>query len=166
MDDVLIEVIYFDQNLVLDKKDFEVLHKDEVGVVLLYKDDIHCRPYLYFRPTNVGDSISEHDAIETIWECYEGQVNIVSQLIEESSEKIHIKTCYAMLKQGNNDCLTGVLLTYHQDDDTAFEYQIENSLAPEDEFCTPLNPLGLSVEGTLQCKIKEEPLVGSFFMSN
>ena len=36
-----------------------------------------------------------------------------------------------------------------------FEYQIENSLVPIKSACTPLNPLGLSCEGALECCVAE-----------
>lgn len=170
MSECLIKAIYFDQHVVLDKKDYEIVKSDdpsEPSVILRYQNSILCRPFIYFRPTNISDTLSEYALTELIWECYEGHAYVVSQSIEESTDKLSITTRYGMLHEDENGHLSGNHFSYCQahhkyDDNQVYEYEIENSIVPEDRSCTPLNPLGIKVEGTLTCSEVEIPLAGSF----
>ncbi|USD27646.1 hypothetical protein J8Z24_11865 [Pseudoalteromonas sp. SCSIO 43201] len=157
MSDVLCKVIYFDQHLVFKKSLYEKVSHDELSVVFRTNENVLCHPYIYFRPINVTDVIKEYEFTELIFECYEGHAHVVSQSVEESGDEVHIVTRYFMPHDDELGSLRGNKFIY-QTDDYTFEYQIENSLVPLDRICTPLNPLGLSIEGTLKCWVVEEPL--------
>ncbi len=166
MKDTMLKLAYFTQHLTLNKDDYEYIEEDELGAVFRYNKSVLCRPYIYFRPINVTSALNEHEFIETIFECYEGHVEIVSQSFDEFEDRFQIVTRYCMVLNDSNGKFSGSEFTYRQDSDNIFKYQVENSIVPEDECCTPLNPLKLSVNGTLECEVVEEPLVGSFLCPN
>ncbi len=145
MNDVLCKVIYFDQHLVLKKSLYEQVSHDEVSVVFSSKENVLCHPYIYFRPINMTDLFKEYEFSELIFECYEGQVNVVSQSVEENDEEVHIVTRYFMPHDDELGSLLGNKFIY-QTDYYTFEYQIESSLVPPDRICTPLNPLGYQLK--------------------
>jgi len=161
--DTMLKLAYFTQHITLNKNDYEYIGEDELSVVFRYNNSVLCRPYIYFRPINMsGSFLNEREFIETIFECYEGHVAIVSQTFTELEDRFQVVTRYCMvLDDSNNGEFSGCEFTYTQDSDNIFKYQVENSITPENECCTPLNPLKLSVNGTLECEVVEEPLVGS-----
>ena len=150
MNDDLYDVIYFDQHLVLKKSLYEQVTHSGVSVAFSSKEGIVLRPHIYFRPINMSDAFNEHAFSELLFECYEGMANIISQLVEENDEEVHVITRYFMRHDDENGRLLGSKFTYKTEYYT-FEYQIENSLVPIKSACTPLNLLGLSCEGALEC---------------
>ncbi|WP_230625322.1 hypothetical protein [Vibrio campbellii] len=166
MKDIMLKLAYFTQRITLNKNDYEYIGEDELSVVFRYNNSVLCRPYIYFRPVNISSALNEHEFTETMFECYEGNVEIVSQTFTEFEDRFRIVTRYGMVLGDTNGEFSGCEFTYRQDNDNIFKYQVENSIAPEDECCTPLNPLELSVNGTLECEVVEEPLVGSFLCPN
>lgn len=169
MSDDLIKIIYFDQHLTLKKSEYERRSDNEVGVSFTNKDGVILRPLIFFRPINMTEIYGEYQFSELIFECYEGHADLVSQSVEENDSEYHVVTRYFMSHQDELGSLMENKFVYKQEYYT-FEYQIENSLVPADTASTPLNPLGLSGEGTLKCWEEEVPLDkylallnGSFF---
>ncbi|HCD14300.1 hypothetical protein [Shewanella sp.] len=154
MSDDLYEVIYFDQHLILKKSLYEQVPHSGLNVAFSSKEGVILRPHIYFRPINTTDTFNEYKFSELIFECYEGMANVVSQLVEENDEEVHVITRYFMRHDDENGRLLGDKFIYKTEYYT-FEYQIENSLVPIKSACTPLNPLGLSCEGTLECWVAE-----------
>ncbi|KLV05188.1 hypothetical protein ABT56_12450 [Photobacterium aquae] len=167
MYDTMLDLIHFDQTLILPKYDYELLEREGYHVLLLYRGATRCRPYLHFRPLNLSERYTEYDFSELLFECYEGHLEVLSYSVTETTDTITIQTRYALRNDDPLGKLNGLQFSYYQEiwgdeSDPVFHYQVENAMYAEFDTSIPNRPLALELNGTLSGEAVKVPLVGSY----
>lgn len=166
MDDI--RYIFFYQELVLPKSDFQISEQYGDYIKLKYRDGQECEPYVYFRPLNVepdADKLhrfSEYHFSELLFECYEGHTPIVSREVTETDEQIIINTCYGLSHEDERGRIEGLNFSYYEvinDDETdpVYHYQVENALGKPLQSSIPSRPLDIPVTGSLRAEVVDVP---------
>lgn len=166
MDDI--KYIFFYQELVLPKSEFQIVEQSGDQITLQYRDGQACEPYVYFRPVNVepdADKLhrySEYHFSELLFECYEGHTPIVSREVTETDDQIIINTCYGLSHEDKRGKIEGLNFSYYEvinDDETdpVYHYRVENALGKPLYTSIPNRPLEIPVTGTLTAEVRDVP---------
>ena len=162
MSDNTTQVIHFEQQLALPKSEFELVHHDDLELVLKHASGQYCQPGLYYRPLNANNEklgdYSLHEFEMLLFECYEGgHTPIAWRDVREDGEQIIVRTRYQIPHEDEQGQLSGLTFSYHQEDDVVYHYRVENALHAIELASFDLPPLEIAVTGELNARVEHVP---------